>query len=241
MIFDFSSEKTYAVLLMAGKGNRIDPANPKQYIKVAGKELFLYAATAMEESPLVDYVIYVVPQGETEKTESIIKDAGLKKAHAVIVGGDAREVSAKYAVEYLQAKRINPHSIVMIHDADRPNITLDLIERNVEAAKKSQAAITAVKCVDSLVSLNAEKKLQSYVNRENIVCVQTPQTFTYAVIYGAFLRTANLTEYTDEGSLVLKTTLRQPEIVEGSSENFKVTTPADLALFEQARNKHEPQ
>ena len=61
MIFDFSSEKTYAVLLMAGKGNRIDPANPKQYIKVAGKELFLYAATAMEESPLVTIRLSLFP------------------------------------------------------------------------------------------------------------------------------------------------------------------------------------
>ncbi len=222
---------------MAGKGNRIDPEHPKQYIKVAGKELFLYAAEKMEESPLVDYVIYVVPEGEEEKTKEIIALNGLKKHHAVIKGAGAREESAKCAIDYLQSRRCNPHSIIMIHDADRPNITFDLIERNIKAAEKSQAAITAVKCVDSVISLDGERKLESYVNRETIACVQTPQTFTYAVIYGALLRAANLTEYTDEGSIVLKTTLRHPEIVEGSSENFKVTTPADLALFEQARNK----
>lgn len=237
MIFDFSSQKTYAVLLMAGKGNRIDPANPKQYIKVADKELFLYAAEKMEESPLVDYVVYVVPAGEEDKTESIIEREGFKKPHAVVAGAGAREESAKCAIDYLHECRCNPHSIIMIHDADRPNITLDLIERNIKAAEKSEAAITAIKCVDSVVSLNAEGKVESYADRAKLACVQTPQTFTFAVIFGALLRASNLAEYTDEGSLVLKTTLRQPEIVEGSSENFKVTTPADLALFEQARTK----
>lgn len=241
MIFDYSRQKTYAVLLMAGKGNRIDPANPKQYIKVAGKELFLYAAETLEKSPLVDYVIYVVPGGEQDRTEKIIKKVGFNKPCSVIVGAGAREESAKLAIEHLQRSRVNPHSIVMIHDADRPNITLDLIERNIEAANRSEAAITATKCVDSVISLDNENKVESYVNREKIVCVQTPQTFTYAVIYGAFLRATNLAEYTDEGSLVLKTTLRRPEIVEGSSENFKITTPADLALFEQVRSKHESQ
>lgn len=241
MIFDFSSQKTYTVLLMAGKGNRIDPEHPKQYIEVAGKELFLYAAEQMGKSPLVDYVIFVVPAGEEEKTESILVREGFEKPHSIIAGAGVREESAKCAIDFLHEKRINPHSIVMIHDADRPNITLDLIERNIKAAEKSQAAITATKCVDSVVSLNNEGKLESYADRSKLACVQTPQTFTFAVIYGAFLRATNLAEYTDEGSIVFKTTLRQPEIVEGSSENFKVTTPADLALFEQARNKHEPQ
>lgn len=237
MIFDFSSQKTYAVLLMAGKGNRIDPDHPKQFIKVADKELFLYAAEVLEKSDSVDFVVYVVPSGEESKTEAIIRREGYEKPHIVIAGAGAREESAKCAIEYLHEKRCNPHSIIMIHDADRPNITSDLIERNIKAAEKAGAAITATKCVDSVVTVNQEGQLEGYVDRSKLACVQTPQTFTYAVIYGAFLRASDLTEYTDEGSLVLKTTLRQPEIVEGSSENFKVTTPADLALFEQARNK----
>ena len=69
MVFDYTSAHNYAVLLMGGKGLRLNSETPKQYMMVAGQELFLYAAKTLSETRQIDFIIYVVPARCKEKTE----------------------------------------------------------------------------------------------------------------------------------------------------------------------------
>ena len=237
MVFDFSSGHNYAVLLMGGKGARLGSETPKQFIKVDGQELFLYAAKTLSESRSIDFIIYVVPTGFIEKTENILSKTALKsKPHVVIEGAVERELSCKNAVFFLKEHRVNPHSLILVHDADRPNITSDIISRNIFEATKSQAAVTAIKAEDSM-ALVKEGAIDNYLDRSSVVRLQTPQTFSYALLYSSFLRAEDPSSFTDEGSLVAKATGAKATIVNGDPTNFKITTENDLRLFEQSRKK----
>lgn len=235
MVFNFSATHNYAVLLMGGKGIRLGNITPKQYVKVAGQELFLYSAKALYESKSIDFIIYVVPAEYKGKTENILSKTPLEsKPHVIIEGGETREHSCKNAIWFLKEHRVNPHSLVLIHDADRPNLTTDIISRNIFEAGKSQAAVTAIKAEDS-ISLTKDGVIDSYLDRSSLVRLQTPQTFSYALLYSSFLREEDLSKFTDEGSLVAKATGTKATIVNGEASNYKITTENDIKIFEQSR------
>ena len=237
MVFDYSSAHNYAVLLMGGKGLRLQSETPKQYMMVAGQELFLYAAKTLSETRQIDFIIYVVPTRYKEKTEKILGKSLLnKKPHVIIEGAEERELSCKNAIWYLKEHRVNPHSLVLIHDADRPNLTSDIISKNIAEATKSQAAVTAIKADDSM-ALTKDGTIDQYLDRTAVVRLQTPQTFSYALLYSSFLRTENPAAFTDEGSLVAKATGTKATIVNGDPSNYKITNENDLKIFEQSRKK----
>ena len=237
MVFDFTSTHNYAVLLMGGKGLRLNVETPKQYMVVAGQELFVYAAKTLSESRSIDFIIYVVPKRFKEKTEEILRKTGLnKKPHAIVEGAEERELSCKNAIWFLRENRVNPHSLILVHDADRPNVTEDMVSRNIFEATKSQAAVTAIKADDSM-ALIKDGAIDMYVDRSSVVRLQTPQTFSYALLYSSFLRTEDAGSYTDEGSLVAKATGTKATIVNGDPSNYKITNENDLKIFEQSRKK----
>ena len=237
MVFNFSATHNYAVLLMGGKGFRLESDTPKQYMEVAGQELFVYAAKTISDCHSIDFVIYVVPHKFKEKTENILRKTGLnKKPHAVIEGAEERELSCKNAIWFLRENKINPHSLVLIHDADRPNVTSDMVSRNIFEATKSQAAVTAIKADDSMAIIK-DGAIDNYVDRSSVVRLQTPQTFSYALLYSSFLRIEDPSAYTDEGSLVAKATGTKATIVNGDPSNYKITNKDDLKVFEQSRKK----
>lgn len=237
MIFDYSSTHNYAVLLMGGKGLRLHSETPKQYVEVAGQELFLYAAKTLADSRSIDFIIYVVPARYKDKTEKILGKTLLnKKPHVVIEGAEERELSCKNAVWFLREHHVNPHSLILVHDADRPNVTSDIISRNIAEATKSQAAVTALKADDSM-ALIKDGVIDRYLDRASVVRLQTPQTFSYALLYSSFLRTEDAGSFTDEGSLVAKATGTKATIVDGDPSNYKITSETDLKIFEQSRKK----
>lgn len=236
MSFDFSKKHTYAAILMAGKGLRMNVDLPKQFIEVAGLPLFLYASKEFENSNGIDFIIFVTSKENIEKTEKIIKEQSFKKPCIVIEGGSVREESAKKAIDFLVSQNANEESIVLIHDADRPNINGVLINANVEEASKYGAAITASSSVNSLASSN-DGFIDAYLNREEVFQIQTPQTFSLSLIREAFEKAGDLSSFTDEGSLVLAMTGTKSKIVKAGSENYKITTESDLDIFEKGRTQ----
>lgn len=236
MSFDFLAKHTYAVVLMAGKGLRMNVDLPKQFIEVAGLPLFLFASKEFDESNEVDYLLFVTSKENIEKTKSILEKSSIKKPYEVIEGGSVREESAKKAIEYLAKMNANKESIVLIHDADRPNINEEIIKNNVIAAKDCGAAITATSSVNSL-AISSNGIIEGYLNRDEVYQIQTPQTFSLSLLEEAFEKAIDPSSYTDEGSLVLDVLGVKAKIVKSGSDNYKITTESDLEIFEKTRSK----
>ena len=117
---------------------------------------------------------------------------------------------------------------VVIHDGARPLVTTDLIDRGLEAARETGAAVAAVPVTDTIKVAGADRIVQYTPSRDSLWAVQTPQVFRYKIITEAYKQLTG--DVTDDASLVEKAGY-EVKLYQGSYYNIKVTTPDDLALI----------
>ncbi len=227
------NKQAIAILLLAGKGKRFDSVLPKQFTKIGKQELFLYAAKVLSNSPAIASIVYVAPKGYEELTKSLLFEyhLTLKKEHYVITGGETRQESTFLALKFLKKRNISEDRIVLIHDGDRPNLEEHYIEETVKSASEHDAAVMAIKISDSIAVCKNEN-IASYLARENIYALQTPQAFRFSKIFEAENRARKEEKnYTDEGSLLLGELGISPKIIIGDKKNLKITEPFDAKIF----------
>lgn len=208
------------VLLAAGSGTRLDQNKAKQFIEVDGKELFLYSLDVFHNSSNIDKIVLVTRKEDIKHIKSVT--SGYIKLIDVIEGGDTRELSVKNAVDYLKDV-CQKDDVILIHDSARPFVNERIINDNIEAVKKYDAAVTAIKATDSMFM--GEDKVAKSLDRNIVWHAQTPQSFRFDLLTKAFDQfDATLT---DDVAVVLNIGVH-PHIVLGDKTNFKVTTLEDL-------------
>jgi 2-C-methyl-D-erythritol 4-phosphate cytidylyltransferase len=222
-------ETTGAVLLAAGAGRRMGTDVPKQYLPLLGKPVMAYALEAFENSP-VDQIVVVVAPGEQEFCRrQILEKYHITKAVAVVEGGRERYDSVYLG---LQAAACD---YVLIHDCARAFITEEIISRCIEAVKIRQACVAGVPSKDTVKIVTEDGFVDTTPPRSCVWNVQTPQCFSYPLILEAYQKAfaAGVTALTDDAMVVETMTDVPVQMVMGSYENVKITTPEDLILGEQ--------
>lgn len=226
-------KEVIAILLLAGKGERFHSSLPKQFILMKGKPLFTHAAKALNDSPFISSIVYVVPNGYIKKTEEILITQSLTKKHFVIEGGETRQDSACSALSFLKEKGIDEEGLVLIQDGDRPNLKERYISSLIEETQKSGASVLAIPATDSLALFQNGSSIDSYLDRSRIIALQTPQCFRFSLLFEAEKEAKRKRKtYTDEGSLLLGEKGIASTFVEGDKSNFKITEPFDLTVFQ---------
>jgi 2-C-methyl-D-erythritol 4-phosphate cytidylyltransferase len=186
-----------------------------------------------ERTPVVDHVVVVVPPGDDVSCRAVLDQYDLRKVRAIVPGGSVRQDSVACGLDAVEADA----AIVVIHDAARPLVSRDLIERVIAGAKASGAAVAALPVVDTLKRLGGHNGTVTTVDREGLWAAQTPQAFRTALFREAVKR-ATLDGFvgTDDASLVER--LGSPvTLVEGEALNFKITCVQDFSLAEALLNK----
>lgn len=231
---DLSSFQNIAVLLLGGLGVRFGSSKPKQFLPMAGKALCLYGAEALENSPSVDFIVYVIPDDYERNFSLLLSRAGHKKPSTVIIGGSSRQESGRLAVDFLHANGAKDDSTVLIQDGDRPRLKETYLRDNFLNAKTYGASVTAIPATDSVAISKVDGFLDGYIPRSEVWLLQTPQAFRLSLLYEA-QRAAQgeAKEYSDDASLVLAKKGVEPRIVLGSADNLKITTPDDQRTFEK--------
>ena len=125
---------------------------------------------------------------------------------------------------------------MVIHDGARPLVTVDLINRGLEAIEETGAAVAAVPVTDTIKMVGDDRIVRQTPPRQNLWVVQTPQVFGIKIIAEAYSRVSG--DVTDDASLVEQSGYRV-KIYMGAYDNIKITTPDDLALAEALWQKHE--
>jgi 2-C-methyl-D-erythritol 4-phosphate cytidylyltransferase len=133
-------------------------------------------------------------------------------------------------------KRLKYAAWVVIHDGARPLVTADLIEKGLEAAKETGAAVAAVPVTDTIKVAGVGDIVRQTLPRQNLRAVQTPQVFRIDVIVNTYRHVFG--DVTDDASLVERAGYKV-KLYPGSYDNIKITTPADLAAVEALWKKHE--
>jgi len=218
-----------AVVPAGGRGVRMGTNIPKQFLSLGGVPLLVHALQAFEQSPIISEIILVVPQDDCQFCrEDIVPSYGIKKVSQVVVGGRRRQDSVLNGVRAANSDT----EIVVVHDAVRPFVTLDMISQVVDSSKAHGAAIVALPMRDTVKRVNADGFIQETLRRDGLWLAQTPQAFRRTVLLQAHQQgEANGVEATDDAFLVERLGL-PVAIVQGSSDNIKVTRPEDLAMGE---------
>ncbi|NQU48479.1 MAG: 2-C-methyl-D-erythritol 4-phosphate cytidylyltransferase [Planctomycetes bacterium] len=216
-----------AVVLAAGQGRRMGGTN-KALLPLAGRPVLHYSMTAFAQCPSVAQLILVMNDADVlrlqEQWQMTPADLG---ADLVVPGGAERWLSS------LAGCQMAEHAVVLVHDAARALITPSTIEAVAAATRKHGAALAAHPLADTLKREAAGGKVAETVARENLWCAQTPQGFKRDLLLRAFTHWQQNHDHlpTDEAMLAEAAGIA-PMLVAAPSSNFKLTTPADLALAE---------
>ena len=215
-----------AILVAAGRGERMGAGRPKAFRDLAGEPLLLKAAQVFERAPSVGAIVAVVPSDEVEAARDLL--APLQKLRAVVAGGSRRQDSV---LEGLKQAPEGFDGVVLVHDAARPFVDVPLVEAVLGAAGESGAALPVLGLVDTVKRVRDGRVLET-LDRSELGAAQTPQGFRFRLLveaYEAAFRDG--ITLTDEAMAVERLGVRVTA-VPGSARNRKITTPEDLAWAE---------
>ena len=218
-----NQESVGAIIAAAGRSERMD-GRDKLFAVVGGKPLLAHTLSAFHICGRVDRVVLVLSSENMERGRELVAKAGFNKVAAVCLGGERRQDSVRNGLEALASCQW-----VVVHDGARPLVTVELIERGLEAAKETGAAIAALPIGDTVKEVEPAGVIGRTLSRGQLWAAQTPQVFRYDILRDAHQRAQG--EATDDAALVEKLGY-QVKVFAGSPWNIKVTTAADLALVE---------
>lgn len=220
-------QKYTAIVLAAGSGKRMNPKVHKQYLIIQDRPVLYYSLKAFEDSA-VDEIVLVVGKGEEKFCRKEIVDKyGISKVKAIVEGGKER-----YHSVFEGLKQTSDADYVLIHDGARPFVNQDIIRRCMQEVQKYQACVVGMPVKDTIKIADEEGYAKQTPDRKNVWMIQTPQTFSYALIYEAYeemLKTED-TAITDDAMVLERIKGKKSKLIEGSYRNIKITTPEDLLI-----------
>jgi 2-C-methyl-D-erythritol 4-phosphate cytidylyltransferase len=214
-----------ALLLAAGKGERLGGAVEKGLVDLAGRPLLAYSIETVDACPAIDSLVIAAPAGREDEVKDLASRSG--KLHTEVTGGDTRQASVRSALDGAPEE----FDAVACHDVARPFASTALFERTLDALSSADGAVPAVPLADSVKLVRGESILET-VDRDDLVAVQTPQSFRRAALERAHAAAARdgLTA-TDDAALLERAGFRVVT-VPGDPANRKITLPEDLAWAE---------
>ena len=223
-------KKICAVVLSAGRGRRMESVIQKQYMCLNGKPMIAHTLAAFERS-CVDEIILVAGAGEEEYCrKEIVEAEGFRKVKTVVTGGKER-----YDSVFAGLKAASGCDYVLIHDGARPCVTEEIIRYAAVGAEQYGACVVGMPVKDTIKVADKEGYASRTPDRSYLWMVQTPQAFSYDLVYGAYeklFREQEFTGVTDDAMVVERETSQKVKLIPGSYKNIKVTTPEDLAIAE---------
>lgn len=220
-------QKYTAIVLAAGSGKRMNSKVHKQYLIIQDRPVLYYSLKAFEDSA-VDEIVLVVGKGEEKFCRKEIVDKyGISKVKAIVEGGKER-----YHSVFKGLKQTSDADYVLIHDGARPFVNQDIIRRCMQEVQKYQACVVGMPVKDTIKIADEEGYAKQTPDRKNVWMIQTPQTFSYALIYEAYeemLKTED-TAITDDAMVLERIKGKKSKLIEGSYRNIKITTPEDLLI-----------
>ena len=190
---------------------------------LGGLPILQRSVDALLDHPRISDMVVALPPELAAEPPAYLRSRG--KLLVVVEGGARRQDSVARAFARIPAAA----EIVVIHDAARPLVTADLIERTVAAAAADGAAVAAVRATDTVKRGDADGRVVETLPREQVYLAQTPQAFRVGVLRDALALTGDAT---DESALAERAGHRV-RLVDGEPSNVKITTPGDLSAAER--------
>lgn len=220
----------WAVVVAAGSGERLGAEHPKAFVAFGDDPLIVSSVAALDDHPAIDGIVLVVPAGWEERATFMADDIGAGKAAIAVPGGATRSDSVAAGVAEVPADA----AIILVHDAARPLVPADLIDRVLGGfADGADGVIPVLPIDDTVKRVDAAGRVVETLDRSELRAVQTPQAFL-ADVFRRAVAAEDRASGTDCASLVERAggTIAT---VAGDPRTLKITTRADLERAEELR------
>jgi 2-C-methyl-D-erythritol 4-phosphate cytidylyltransferase len=221
-----------AIIVAAGSGTRMGGPQPKQFHELNGIPLGIYPGLAFRKYQPDIELVYMIGMGTAQIWETLLRKYFPEGNWRLAMGGKSRYESVANGIRSIQ----NPETLVAIHDGARPFLRPEWIEHAFLSALEHRNAVLAVPAKDSLRFLT-ETGQSKAVDRNQYFYVQTPQIFWQKDMAPVYQQPFDQ-RFTDDAT-VMEMAGYEINLVEGSYENIKITTPEDWAIAELILGKSQ--
>ena len=221
-----------AIILSGGIGTRMGADRPKQYIEVNGAPIIVYCLKAFLSTARIDAFIIGAAEEWRDYINSFIQKENTTAPFYYSEPGETRQYSIYNALKKAKEIGIRNNDVVIIHDAARPLVSKELIERCIDGCNTSDAVLPIIPVKDTIYLSNDGKNIQSLLDRSQLYCGQAPEAFRF----GPYLKVHDempreeLLKINGSTEIAYKAGLCC-QMVDGDPMNFKITTPEDLINF----------
>lgn len=218
------------IILIAGSSTRLikDISIKKQFYKINNKESFLYSLETFIKSKLFRRIYLTIDKNDEDIVKSILSKQKYDFDIKIVYGGASRLESTFNTLSAIKEDNLTS-SYVFIHDGARPLVSEDLLNRLYNQVKLTNSAIPYTDIYNSMYSIKENK----YVQRKDYIQIQTPQVFSFNLIYNSYLKIdLSNTSFLDEGS-VLEYNNEDISFIKGDDFNIKLTDISSLKLIER--------
>jgi 2-C-methyl-D-erythritol 4-phosphate cytidylyltransferase len=225
--------KVTVILPAAGLGTRMGRAVPekagtsrKQFMLLEGSPILLHTIRKFASTPAVSEIVVALRPDDIEWVRELLRVEKFGKPVRLVEGGDSRQESVEHALATLDAGT----ELVAVHDAVRPFIEHNVLDKVFAEAEENGAAIVGIVPVDTVKQVH-RNKIRQTIPRERLILAQTPQVFRFELLKSAFAKAReDGFAGTDESSLVERLDQVEVSVVPGSDRNLKITKPSDMDL-----------
>ncbi len=224
--------KKFAIIVAGGAGTRMNNITPKQFLLLKSKPVLFYTINTFLKTYNDCKIILVLPEEHIGVGQEMIDAFFDYQRIQIVIGGRTRFHSVQNGLALVDEE----DSVVFVHDAVRPLLSSNLINRCYDSVLEFGTAIPVVDCKDS-VRIITENGNET-VERNSIKLVQTPQAFHSKILLPAFFGIDYKDKFTDEASVVEAFGLKVA-LVQGEEENIKITKATDLLIAEAILSSRE--
>jgi 2-C-methyl-D-erythritol 4-phosphate cytidylyltransferase len=213
----------YLIIAAGGKGKRLKSNLPKQFLRIGKYPILYHSMRVFYEYDKSLKIILVLPAGMIRLWKGFLSESGISMPHQLSKGGNTRMESCRNGLSL-----VGDDGLVALHDAVRPLVSIETIDRCFKVAKEKGNAIPVCDIYETLRQVVSGGSVT--IDRRLIKSVQTPQVFQVKILKQAFLQVGD-GSFTDEASMV-ESLGYKINMVEGNRENIKITDPYDLKIAE---------
>jgi 2-C-methyl-D-erythritol 4-phosphate cytidylyltransferase len=215
----------WAVIVAAGRGERLGLDRPKAFAKLNGRPLLAESLERLEASEWIDSIVVAAPPDWEEPVILLAEELGCGKVVAVVPGGETRAASVRAGL----AEVPDDAAVVLVHDAARPVLAEEVIERLLTTLPEGwDGVVPGLPIADTVKRVDGDQVVET-VDRDALVISQTPQAFVLTALRDA---AAGADDATDCSALV-EARGGRIKVVPGDPRLVKITDQADLELVER--------
>jgi 2-C-methyl-D-erythritol 4-phosphate cytidylyltransferase/2-C-methyl-D-erythritol 2,4-cyclodiphosphate synthase len=215
-----------AVVVAAGRGERMGAAGAKAFLSLAGTSLLVHSVRALAAATLIDRIVVVVRPDDVPRARAQLTAAGVGKVDAIVPGGEDRQASVSSGLA-----AVGEAPLVAVHDGVRPLVRPSLVDAVIAAAAETGAASAGMP-IRQTVKLVAEGRVIETLDRRRLWVAHTPQAFHTDLLRRAHDRAQEEGLRASDDAVLVERDGQPVQMVEDIASNLKITVPGDLALAE---------